>query len=100
VNDDLAMHTGLDAPSRLVPLVRAGSAQHREPLVGHGHERSRPAYRNRRSRGVHAPNLGDRSGAMEGSNPTRRDGALDARIDTRVQRAAPQAAAWGARASQ
>ena len=38
-------------------LVRAGSAQHRKPLVLGGHERSRSASENRRSRGRHRSNL-------------------------------------------
>jgi hypothetical protein len=52
--------------------VRAGSARHREPLVINGHQRSRPAYRNRRSQGTPAPNLGERNSETAGSSPSAR----------------------------
>jgi hypothetical protein len=45
---------GLDTHSRLVTLVRAGSARLREPLVPGGHKRSRPVCHNRRSQGMQA----------------------------------------------
>jgi len=43
--------------SRAAVLVRAGSAQRREPLVIDGHERSRPVCENRRSHCIHHHNL-------------------------------------------
>jgi hypothetical protein len=50
--------------------VRAGSARHREPLVLGGHQRSRPAYNNGRSLGIHRYDLGRRSSIGQGSNPS------------------------------
>ena len=51
-------------------LVRAGSAQHWEPLVLDGHERSPPVCKNSRSQPIHAYDVGGRSGEAEASNPT------------------------------
>jgi hypothetical protein len=52
-------------------LVRAGSARHRKPLVYAGRQRSRPAYKNRRSHGLHRSGLGLPSSMGPGSNPAR-----------------------------
>ena len=48
-------NAGTGRAFKLVNLVRAGSAWHREPLVPGGHKRSRSANQNRRSRGIHPP---------------------------------------------
>jgi hypothetical protein len=56
----------------LVALVCAGSARHQEPLVLGGHERSRPARRDRRSQAVHRYNLRRRSSMGQGLNPSPR----------------------------
>jgi hypothetical protein len=53
-----------------VALVRAGSVGRRKPLVLGGHERSRRAHKNRRSRGIHRYDLGRRNRTALGSNPT------------------------------
>jgi hypothetical protein len=53
-----------------VPLVRAGSVGHREPLVLGGHERSTSANQHRRSEALHRLDLGRRSSPALGSNPT------------------------------
>jgi hypothetical protein len=50
--------------------VRAGSAWHREPLVLGGHERSPSGHENRRSHGIHGPDLSWRSSLKPGSNPS------------------------------
>src|SRR6266545_2999565 len=62
--------TGLDAPSKLVTLVRAGSVHLRKPLVLGGHERSCLVKEIRWSPGLHTPDLGWHRGARAGSNPT------------------------------
>jgi hypothetical protein len=49
-------------------LVRAGSARHRKPPVRGGHEQSRPAHNNRRSRGIHRCDLGPRTRMGPGSS--------------------------------
>jgi hypothetical protein len=54
----------------VVALVRTGSVRHREPLVLGGHERSRPAYKNRRSHSIHRYDLGRRSSMGPGSSPS------------------------------
>jgi hypothetical protein len=51
-------------------LVRAGSAQHRKPLILAGRQRSRPAYKNRMSHGLHRSGLGSSNKMGPGSNPT------------------------------
>jgi hypothetical protein len=51
-------------------LVRAGSARHRKPLILAGRQRSRPAYKNRRSHGLHRCGLGSSNRMGPGSNPT------------------------------
>jgi hypothetical protein len=60
----------VDRSSKLLPQVRAESARHWEPLVLGGHERSRRAHKNRRSRGIHRYDLGRRNRTALGSNPT------------------------------
>jgi len=59
-----------DAPSKLVTLVRAGSALHQEPLVPGGHERSYSVRSDRRSEAVHRYDLARRSTLGQGSNPS------------------------------
>jgi hypothetical protein len=56
----------------LAALVRAWSAQHREPLILGGDERSRWAYQDRRSHGIHRSDLGRPTSLAAGSNPSRR----------------------------
>ena len=53
-----------------VALVRAGSVEHRKPLVLDGHERSVAANENRRSHGIHRSDLGRQYSLALGSNPT------------------------------
>ena len=59
-----------ERPNQPHGSVRGGSAQHREPLVLGGHERSRPACENRRSYSIQSSDLGRRSRMGPGSNPT------------------------------
>jgi hypothetical protein len=50
-------------------LVRTGSAQHQEPLVLGGHERSRAVSETRRSQAVHRYDAGRQSSTGQGLNP-------------------------------
>ena len=54
----------------VVALVRAGSVQHRKPLVIGGHERSRPANQNRRSHSIHRNDLRRQNSMGPGSSPS------------------------------
>jgi hypothetical protein len=54
----------------VVALVRAGSVQHRKPLVIGGHERSRPANQNRRSHCIHRNDLRRQNSMGPGSSPS------------------------------
>jgi hypothetical protein len=64
-------HKGqLSAGQPLPHLVRAGSAQHQQPLVPGGHERSLSASQNRRSEAIRRSDLGRRRKLRLGSNPT------------------------------
>jgi hypothetical protein len=65
-----AHRRGPEPAVMVVALVRAGSARHRKPLVHAGHQRSRPAYKNRRSHGLHRSGLGLPSSRGPGSNPS------------------------------
>ena len=51
-------------------MVRAGSAQHQEPLVLDGHERSLSAKQNRRSHAMHRSGLGRQKSLALGSSPS------------------------------
>jgi hypothetical protein len=63
-------------PVIVAVLVRAGSARHREPLVLAGRQRSRPAYKNRRSHGMHRSGLGRPSTHEAGFEPPPEGGQL------------------------
>jgi hypothetical protein len=54
----------------LVAPVRAGSAQHQEPMVLGGHERAVSANKNRRSQGIHRSHLGRHNSLVPGSSPS------------------------------
>jgi hypothetical protein len=62
-------HHGPHPARSLNRSVRAGSARHREPLVSHGHDRSRPAHRNRRSQGIHRSDLAGQNSLVPGFEP-------------------------------